>query len=105
MAANIRRTPEQIFGLIMATKMPEGLPTTAVTPAVFSAWEDRMQDYYDRLADLRCQLHAAIPPGTPTWVSSSAYRAWLGAVKEAERWAWEVKRRQQRNARPAHHIR
>jgi len=97
MAGDIRRTPEQIYDLILATKVPDPLSAIAVTNTPeFSAWEDRMQDYYDRLVVLRCQLHNAIPADTPIWIHGSTFKAWQGAVKDSERWAWEVKRRRQR---------
>lgn len=94
MTADIHITPEQIYDLILDLEMP--LPTTSALDNEFRKWEDDVQSYYDRLAELRRKLNEAIPEDAPLWVQGATYRAWRGEVSEAERWRASVKRRRRR---------
>jgi hypothetical protein len=88
------QTPEEIYDLILNLTMPilpESIPS--VSDEEFHQWEDKVQVYYERVAELRRQIHEAIPEDAPLWVQGAVYRAWRGEVSEADHWRAEVKRR------------
>jgi len=88
------QTPEEIYDLILNLTMPiipEPIPS--VSDEEFHQWEDKVQAYYDRLAELQRQIHEAVPTDAPFWILGTAYHAWRGGLAEADHWRTKVKRR------------
>jgi hypothetical protein len=85
--------PSQIETLILNLTIPDpcGKGATISSPE-FRKWEEDMQSYYDRLAELRRQLWEAVPDSMPTWVRSAAYHAYIGAIEAAMQWHRDVQR-------------
>lgn len=77
-------TPAETDRLILGIVLPA--LGTGYSAEEYRKWEDDVQTYYDRVAELRRQLHAAVPKDMPHWVNSAAYWAWQGAVTDANVW-------------------
>jgi len=91
------QTPKEIYDLILNLTMPVlPEPIPSVSDEKLRQWEDKVQAYYDRVAELRRQIHEAIPATAPLWVQGAVYHAWRGAITEADHWRAEVKRRRRR---------
>jgi hypothetical protein len=91
------QTPEEIYDLILNLTMPVlHEPVPSVSDEEFRQWEDKAQAYYDRVAELRRQIHEAITEDAPLWVQGAVYHSWRGAIAEADHWRAEVKRRRRR---------
>lgn len=80
-------TPEQINELINGVVMPPPVaPGIHYRSPEYRKWEDDVQTYYDRVGELRRQLHDAVPGRMPYWVKATAYWAWQGAANDATTW-------------------